>query len=72
MKWHAWEVILDLHQIFPKIMVIRFWSEDSRSPVPALRSVASSLTLPAWPTLQRLITMQPKQLMQKILLQGAK
>ena len=72
MKWHAWEVILDSHQTFPKIMVIRLWSEGSRTPTPTLRSVASSLTLTARPTPQRITRMHPKQLMQKILLQGAK
>ena len=74
MKWHEmkWEVILDIHQTFPKVMAIGLWSEGSRSWLLTVRWVASSPTLTAWPTPQRTIRMDPKQLTQKILLQGAK
>lgn len=54
MKWHEmkWEVILDIHQTFPKVMVIKVWTEGSRGRLLTMRCVASSPTLTAWPTLK--------------------
>lgn len=53
MKWHEmkWEVILDIHQTFPKVVVIEVWTEGSRSRLLTVRCVADPpLSLPGPPS----------------------